>query len=145
MNRSEPFQQDAIRKTQTRAIGRKPAQAEWPAEAVELPRARKQKPVGLIQEHSSDSKTCSISFEYSNSEAREVMVAGSFNDWQPTVTPMTKKPGGLWCAQLLLKPGHYEYRFIVDGQWKDDPRAAAFVANPFGGSNGVIDVKPARP
>jgi hypothetical protein len=43
---------------------------------------------------------------------------------------------------LLLSPGEYEYRFLVDGQWKDDPMAKRYVGNPFGGFNCVLEVKP---
>jgi AMP-activated protein kinase-like protein len=43
---------------------------------------------------------------------------------------------------VLLQPGHYEYRFVVDGQWQDDPMASRFAANSFGGLNCVVDVKP---
>lgn len=75
--------------------------------------------------------------------AREVLVAGSFNDWQPRATlMMTKQRGGKWSTELLLKPGQYEYRFVVDGQWQDDPMAARFVANSFGELNCVVEVKP---
>jgi hypothetical protein len=55
---------------------------------------------------------------------------------------MNKEGGGKWSAELLLAPGRYQYRFVVDGTWQDDPKAARFVANPFGGTNGVIEVKP---
>jgi len=36
--------------------------------------------------------------------------------------------------------GHYEYRFIVDGQWMADPNAAQAVPNPFGSSNSVLNI-----
>jgi 1,4-alpha-glucan branching enzyme len=86
-----------------------------------------------------------VSFEYYNPTAREVLVAGSFNDWQPAANPMSKQRGGKWSTELLLKPGCYEYRFVVDGQWQDDPMAARFVANAFGGLNCVIEVKTTEP
>jgi 5'-AMP-activated protein kinase regulatory beta subunit len=89
-----------------------------------------------------DSEAHAVSFEYFNPAAREVLVAGSFNDWQAGATPMSNQGGGKWATELLLKPGHYEYRFVVDGQWQDDPTAARFVPNPFGGSNCVVEVKP---
>jgi 1,4-alpha-glucan branching enzyme len=113
-----------------------------PAGKVKLSPARKGEPVGLLEEHFPDSEVHAVSFEYFNPAAREVLVAGSFNDWQPHATPMTRHRGGNWAAKLLLKPGPYEYRLVVDGQWQDDPMAARFVANSFGGLNCVIEVKP---
>jgi len=92
--------------------------------------------------YSDDHEAHAWCFEYYNPAAKEVSVAGTFNDWQPAATPMRKGPGGKWSTEFLLKPGHYEYRFVVDGQWQDDPMAARFVANPFGGLNCVVEVKP---
>lgn len=113
-----------------------------PAKAVKLSPPRKGRPAGLLEEHFPNSEARGVSFEYFNPTAREVQVAGSFNHWQPHATPMTKQRGGKWSAELLLKPGHYEYRLVVDGQWQDDPMAARFVANPFGGLNCVVEVRP---
>ena len=42
-----------------------------------------------------------------------------------------------WHLELELTPGTYEYRFVVDGDWCDDPEAMLRVANPFGGENAV--------
>lgn len=83
-----------------------------------------------------------VCFEYYNPAAKAVSVAGSFNDWQPDATPMSKERGGKWTTEILLPPGDYEYRFVVDGQWLDDPMASRFVANPFGGLNCLLEVKP---
>lgn len=96
----------------------------------------------LLPEHCPNSAPHRVTFEYFNPTAREVFVAGTFNAWQPGATPLTKQRGGKWSAELLLKPGHYEYRLVVDGQWQDDPMAARFVANPFGGLNCLREVRP---
>jgi AMP-activated protein kinase-like protein len=40
----------------------------------------------------------------------------------------------------MLKSGQYEYRFVVDGIWSDDPQARQSVANPHGGFNSVLKV-----
>jgi len=34
-------------------------------------------------------------------------------------------------------PGKHTYRFIVDGNWCDDPECSLRVANPFGGEDMV--------
>jgi hypothetical protein len=39
-----------------------------------------------------------------------------------------------------LSPGRYEYRFVVNGEWVDDPKAKASVPNPHGGRNAVLVV-----
>lgn len=73
-------------------------------------------------------------------QAREVMVAGNFNSWRPDATPLKDTGDGKWVVCLMLRSGQYEYRFIVDGQWSEDPQAAQRVANPYGGFNSVLIV-----
>lgn len=112
------------------------------APGIKLTPARKAGPVHLLEEQFIDPDTQWVSLEYFNPTAREVQVAGSFNNWQAQATPMARQDGGNWTAGLRLKPGPYEYRLVVDGQWQDDPMAAHFVSNPYGGLNGVLEVKP---
>ena len=71
-------------------------------------------------------------------EAREVKVAGNFNGWHPEATRMNKTGAKDWVARLKFRSGQYEYRFVVDGQWQEDPRAAQRVANPYGSFNSVL-------
>jgi len=51
---------------------------------------------------------------------------------------MRKGNDGLWRSKVWLPPGRHEYRFVVDGQWISDPKAAEAVPNPYGGSNSVL-------
>ena len=47
---------------------------------------------------------------------------------------------GRWLKELILAPGVYEYRLVVDGEWMPDPRASETVPNPFGEMNSVLKV-----
>jgi 1,4-alpha-glucan branching enzyme len=73
-------------------------------------------------------------------EAREVTVAGVFNSWRPEVTPLEDAGAGEWVVRLPLRSGQYEYRFVVDGRWREDPRASQRAATPYGGFNSVLQV-----
>jgi 1,4-alpha-glucan branching enzyme len=73
-------------------------------------------------------------------EANQVFVAGCFNNWDPTADPLTQVEGGTWTCTLMLEPGEHEYRFVVDGEWWDDPMAAERRANEFGCENCLIIV-----
>jgi 1,4-alpha-glucan branching enzyme len=75
-------------------------------------------------------------------QAEQVSVAGSFNNWNPTTTPLNRESRGRWTRELMLPVGRYEYQFVTDGYWKPDPAAAETVFNPFGGLNSVITVSP---
>jgi hypothetical protein len=73
-------------------------------------------------------------------EAGKVAVAGKFNNWNPDATPLKNTGLGEWVVRLMLRSGQYEYRFVVDGLWSEDPEAAQRVANPHGGFNSVLIV-----
>jgi 1,4-alpha-glucan branching enzyme len=71
----------------------------------------------------------------------QVHVAGSFNDWDPSTSPM-RRQDGVWSTILVLPPGSYEYMFVVDGQkWLTDPLAVETRDDGFGGSNAVLEVE----
>jgi 1,4-alpha-glucan branching enzyme len=78
--------------------------------------------------------------EFFSPTAREVKVAGAFNDWRPESTPLKKIKDGEWVVRLMLRAGEYEYRLVVDGQWIEDPEADQRSANPHGGFNSVLRV-----
>jgi 1,4-alpha-glucan branching enzyme len=78
-----------------------------------------------------------VVFALRKAQARSVAVAGSFNEWHQTSHPMVFDGKDTWHFELELPSGNYEYRFIVDGDWCDDPEATLRVANPFGGENAV--------
>lgn len=72
--------------------------------------------------------------------AASVALVGDFTHWQEK--PIALKPvgGGQWKASVPLSPGTYHYRFLVDGEWRDDPECTLRVANPFGTENAVRQV-----
>ncbi len=81
-------------------------------------------------------------FCYHAPNARQVFLAGSFNDWNPESLLMQRDAEGNWRLRLPLAPGHHEYRFIADGVWSDDPHACAYKPNPWGWCNCVVEVSP---
>ncbi len=81
-----------------------------------------------------------VSLEFVQPNARNVFVAGSFNEWQPERTPLVQRGNGRWVGDLTVEPGRHEYLFVVDGQWVPDPNAKESVENPFGGRNSVLRV-----
>jgi len=81
-----------------------------------------------------------VVLELMNPAAKQVCVAGSFNNWQPERTPLKASGNGRWSGDLKVGPGRYEYLFVVDGQWLPDPNAKESVQNPFGGRNSILTV-----
>ncbi|MCC7349185.1 MAG: AAA family ATPase [Phycisphaerales bacterium] len=73
--------------------------------------------------------------------AKNVLIAGDFNNWSSVSTPMrTSGKPGEWFMSLPLRPGRYRYRFIVDGQWTTDPHNSYVEANQFGELNNIVEV-----
>lgn len=81
-----------------------------------------------------------VRFELNAPSAKKVLLAGDFNNWDKKGIPLKKNKSGLWVADLNLKPGKYEYKFIVDGQWQKDQLNKASVNNPYGSENSVKQV-----
>lgn len=73
--------------------------------------------------------------------AHSVAVAGDFNGWNPGKTKLERAEGGMWTATILLKPGRYQYMFVIDGkEWIADPLASEASVDGFGSENAVLDV-----
>ena len=74
-------------------------------------------------------------------DARSVSVAGDFNGWNPGQTKLERSEGGMWTATIALKPGRYQYMFVIDGkQWVADPLAEEGAGDGVGAQNAVLDV-----
>ena len=78
-----------------------------------------------------------VSFEFPAPEAQEVFLEGDFNTWDASANLMKKDKKGIWKTAPSLKPGRYEYRFLVDGNWENDPSCCNCVLNEFGSQNCV--------
>ena len=72
--------------------------------------------------------------------ARQVSVAGSFNEWDPSAKALRQGKDAVWRTWASLPAGTHEYRFIIDGEWLEDPSADAKQPNPFGSYNSVVSV-----
>jgi hypothetical protein len=82
-----------------------------------------------------------VHLEFNHPTASAVCIAGTFNSWRPEATPMVPLGSGRWVKELVLPPGRYEYRLVVDGEWRDDPHARETTPNPFDGLNSVLTVE----
>ena len=99
----------------------------------------------MVQSQNSKSKSKNVSekdvvFEFYAPAAEEVRLAGNFNNWESAKTRLKKGSNGRWHLALKLKPGHYEYRYLVDGNWENDQRPVGCVPNAFGSWNCVVEV-----
>jgi len=80
-------------------------------------------------------------FSISAPGALSVQLVGDFTQWEECPINLQKGLDVVWRVVVELKPGTHHYRFLVDGQWSDDPECTLREPNPFGGDNMVRHVK----
>jgi 1,4-alpha-glucan branching enzyme len=71
-------------------------------------------------------------------DAKEVAVGGDFNNWNASTHPMKKGQKGVWKKTVMVPAGRYEYKFLVDGRWQNDPENKETCPNRFGTHNNVL-------
>ena len=74
--------------------------------------------------------------------ATMVHLVGDFNNWDLRSHPLVRSNmHSEWQITLELDRGRqYQYRYLLDGhRWCNDCNADRYVANPFGGSNSVVE------
>ena len=88
--------------------------------------------------------TQTIQFVLVAPKASTVSLVGDFNDWDPSTTRLLSGAGGVWSITVPLRPGRYQYAFLIDGnRWVADPAAPPAVgADDFGSPNSVLTVEP---
>lgn len=74
-------------------------------------------------------------FTFSAPDALSVQLVGDFTHWQERPISLQKGGDGMWRTSVELSPGTHHYRFLVDGQWRDDPDCILRAPNPFGSDN----------
>ncbi len=92
----------------------------------------------MIKEHMP--KMTEVSFSIKAPEAKEVYVAGDFNNWKLDTGSRMEFRNGTWQKRVKLQSGKYHYRFVIDGQWVEDPNNALQEENPYGQKDSLLEV-----
>jgi cytoskeletal protein CcmA (bactofilin family) len=94
------------------------------------------------EQRSVNSKTLKpVSLSVAFSEANNVRLIGDFCDWnEKKALSMKLSNNGNWTAEIQLRPGTYEYLFLVDGQPQPDPANPQRSPNSYGGENSILTV-----
>ncbi len=81
---------------------------------------------------------------FRDSTAGDVRIAGDFNGWVPDrgVRSLIASEGEtrVWTKILTLEPGTYQYRYVVDGEWREDPTNPNSAPGPTGQPNSILHV-----
>ena len=81
-----------------------------------------------------------VTFKVRAPAAEEVIVVGDFNNWNAHEHPMKKDDEGFWKVTVLLAPGRYEYKLLIDGRWCENITGVNSIPNSFGTLNKVLFV-----
>ncbi len=85
---------------------------------------------------------CKVTFSVDAKDASAVSVVGDFNNWDPTVGALSKLKNGTFKGVYdLNKDASYEFKYVIDGAFVNEPEADSFKWNDFAGAeNSVLSV-----
>lgn len=73
--------------------------------------------------------------------AQCVSLIGSFNGWNPHGFAFQQQANRIWKITIpLLPPGSYRYKFLIDGDWIDDPENPERIEDGYGGFSSILEV-----
>ena len=73
-------------------------------------------------------------------EAKEVYLAGEFNNWKLDENSRMEQNNGNWSKRISLNNGKYRYRFVIDGNWSEDPNNPLKQVNPYGTMDSLLNI-----
>ncbi|MHB8622800.1 MAG: AAA family ATPase [Sulfuricaulis sp.] len=77
-------------------------------------------------------------------ENMKVQLAGEFNSWMPDQGVITRIVNGVVEKTIMLSPGTYQYRYVINGKWQEDPSNPEVIPNHSGGFNSILHVEEAH-
>ena len=81
-----------------------------------------------------------VTFSIEAKDASTASVVGDFNNWNPIEGELSKLKTGTFKATFdLPKDNSFEFKYLVDGAYVNDPEADGYAYNEFAGAeNGVL-------
>jgi len=84
-------------------------------------------------------------FTYYQKGLQSIALVGQFNDWDPDSTALQEVSPGVWTVSMRLRPGVYEYQFILNGKQRVTDPTMPQTSSDFGSPNSVVTVSPKVP
>ena len=103
--------------------------------------------MALKKSFSKDGKKCTVTFIVlpdAAGVAKTINIAGDFNSWSSTETPLKKNKDGSFSVKLDLETDReYQFRYLIDGQrWENDWQADKYIPAPYSNAdNSVVITK----
>tara|TARA_R110002049_G_scaffold13089_5_gene57429 strand:- start:7348 stop:7644 length:297 start_codon:yes stop_codon:yes gene_type:complete len=85
---------------------------------------------------------CKVTFTVPAKEANNVVVVGSFNEWNAESTPLKKLKNGSFKGTVNLESNtSHEFKYLIDGNYINETEADAYAWNDYAGAeNSVINL-----
>jgi len=85
---------------------------------------------------------CKVTFSVEAKDAKQICVAGCFNAWDSESIPLKKLKNGTFKGSVNLNiEDAYEFKYVIDGKYVNDPSADAYKWNDYACSeNSVIQL-----
>lgn len=101
--------------------------------------------MSLKKSFSKDNKKCTVTFTVSAEAAqgaKTINIAGDFNSWSSTNTPLTKAKDGSFSVKLELDADReYQFRYLLDGsRWENDWKADKYIPAPYSNADNSVVV-----
>jgi 1,4-alpha-glucan branching enzyme len=99
--------------------------------------------MALKKSYSADAKKCKVTFiveKEATRGAEKISLAGDFNSWSSTETPLQKAKDGSFSVTLELEAGkEYQYRYLMDSShWENDWKADKYIPAPFSNTDNSV-------
>jgi len=80
-----------------------------------------------------------VPFSIEAKEANAASVVGDFNNWNPAEGELSKLKNGTFKAVFdLPKDNSFEFKYLVDGNYVNDPEADGYAYNDFAGAENSV-------
>jgi hypothetical protein len=101
--------------------------------------------LGFIKQYHEGGKKCKVTFRLLRETAKNpqsVTLVGDFNNWDVSISPMTRLANGDFVITLDLDSRRtYRFKYLIDGQrWENDIYADIFIRNNYGSKDSVVIV-----
>ncbi|HSD07601.1 isoamylase early set domain-containing protein [Flavobacterium sp.] len=82
---------------------------------------------------------CKVTFSIEAKDADQVSVIGDFNDWKIEDGALIKLKNGTFKGTFEVdKDATYEFKYVVDGTYVNEPEADSFKWNDFAGAENSL-------
>lgn len=101
--------------------------------------------MSLKKTFSKDKTKCNVTFTVSAEAAqgaKKINIAGDFNSWSSTDTPLKPGKDGSFSVKLELEANkEYQFRYLLDGyKWENDWKADKYIPAPYSNADNSVVV-----